>query len=103
MPTRFLCDVFETFLGERRTHIVVGKDAAIVARGSFIQFDLVILDSGGLDLLSNPLFHVACGLTYLEETFVRSVINRIGVDARLSFGLGRDDFIDGLSHPHSSH
>ena len=46
----------------------------------------------------DALLHVARGLAYLEQTRVRFVVNRVGVDARPGFRLWREDFFDGLTH-----
>ena len=91
--------VLEAFLDERRAHVVVGEDGAVVALGGFVQFDRVVLDGGGLELLGDALLHVARRLPDLEETLVRLVVDRVGVDARPGFRLGRKDFLDGLTHP----
>ena len=90
--------VLEALLDERRAHLVVGEDRAVVALGGFVQLDGVVLDGGGLDLLGDALLHVARRLPDLEETLVRLVVNRVGVDARPGFRLGREDFLDGLTH-----
>ena len=42
-----------------RAHIVIAKDGAVVAFGGFVQFDGVVLDSRGLELLGDALLHVA--------------------------------------------
>ena len=55
----------------------------------------VVLDRGGLELLGDALLHVARGLPHLEQTLVRLVVNRVGVDARPGFRLWRKDFLDG--------
>ena len=96
-PLQF--DVLEALPDERRAHLVVGEDGAVVALGGFVEFDPVVLDGGGLDLLGDALLHVARRLAHLEETLVRLVVNRVGVDARPGLRLGREDFLDGLSHP----
>jgi hypothetical protein len=61
------------FLDERRAHLVVGEDRAVVALGGLVQLDGVVLDGGGLELLGDALLHVARGLPHLEETRVRLV------------------------------
>ena len=86
------------FLDERRAHLVVAEDRAVVALGGFVEFDLVILDGGGLELLGDALLHVARRLADLEQTRVRLVVDRVGVDARPRFRLRREDFVDGLTH-----
>ena len=96
----FQFGVRELLPDERRAHLVVGEDGAVVALGGFVQFDLVVLDGGGLELLGDALLHVARGLPDLEETLVRLVVDRVGVDARPRFRLGREDFLDGLTHRH---
>ncbi len=90
--------VLEALLDERRAHLVVGEDRAVVALGGLVEFDRVVLDGGGLELLGDALLHVARGLPDLEETLVRLVVNRVGVDARPGFRLRRKDFLDGLTH-----
>ena len=90
--------VLEALLGERRAHLVVGEDGAVVALGGLVQLDRVVLDGGGLELLGDALLHVARGLPHLEETLVRLVGDGVGVDARPGFRLGREDFLDGLTH-----
>ena len=42
----FQFGVLEFLLDERRAHIVVTKDSAVVALGGFLQFDLVVLNGG---------------------------------------------------------
>jgi hypothetical protein len=95
-PLQF--DFLEALFEERGAHFVIAKDTAVVALGGLVKFDPVVLDGSGLDLLGDALLHVARGLPYLEETLVRRVGNRVGVDARPSFRLGREDFLDGLTH-----
>ena len=92
--------VLETLSDERRAHLVVAEDGAVVALGGLVQFDRVVLDGGGLELLGDALLHVARGLAHLEETRVRLVVDGVGVDARPGFRLGREDFLDGLTHRH---
>ena len=62
------------------------------------KFDLVVLDRGGPHLFGDALLHAARGLSYLDESLMRLVVNRVGVDARPGFRLGREDFLDGLTH-----
>jgi hypothetical protein len=97
----FQFGVLELLPDECRAHLVVAKDGAVVALGGFVQFDLVVLDGGGLELLGDALLHVARCLPNLEKTLVRLVVNRIGVDARPSLRLRREDLLDGgLTHRH---
>ena len=91
----FQFGVLEALPDECRAHLVVAEDGAVVALGGFVQFDLVVLDGGGLDLLGDALLHVARRLPDLEKTLVRLVVDRVGVDARPGFRLGRKDFLDG--------
>ena len=49
-------------------------------------------------LLGQALLHVAHRLPDLEETCVGLVVDRVGVDARTGFRLGREDLLDGLTH-----
>jgi hypothetical protein len=92
-------DVLEALLDEGRAHVVIGDDRAVVALDGFVQHDGVVLDGGGLDLLGDPLLHVAGCLADLEEPFMRLVGNRIGIDARPDFWLRRQDVLDGgLTH-----
>ncbi len=90
--------VLEALPDERRAHLVVGEDRAVVALGGLVELDRVVLDGGGLDLLGDALLHVARRLPDLEETRVRLVVDRVGVDARPGLRLGRKDFLDGLTH-----
>ena len=69
-----------------------------MALGGLVNFDPVVLDCGGLDLLGHPLLHVAGGLADLEETRVRLVLNRVRVYAGPGFRLRRKDFLNGLTH-----
>ena len=93
--------VLEALLDERRAHLVVGEDCAVVALGGLVEFDRVVLDRGGLELLGDALLHVARGLADLEQTLVRLVVDRVGVDARPGLRLRREDFLDGLTHHRS--
>jgi len=81
---------------------VVAKDGSIVALGGFVQFDNVVLDDGGLELLSDTLFHIARRLPDLEKTLVRLIVDRIGVDARPSLRLRCEDLLNGgfIRHHH---
>ena len=88
------------FLDERRAHLVVGEDRAVVALGGLVELDRVVLDRGGLELLGDALLHIARGLPDLEQTRVRLVVDRVGVDAQPGFRLGREDLLDGLTHRH---
>ena len=90
-------DVLEALLGQRCAHFMIGEDRAVVALGGFVQLDGVVLDGGGLDLFGDALLHVARRLADLQQTLVRLVVNRVGVDARPGFRLGREDFLDGLT------
>ena len=90
----FQFGVLEFLPDECRAHLVVAKDGAVVALGGFVQFDLVVLDGGGLELLGDALLYVARRLPNLEKALVRLVVNRIGVDARPSFWLRREYFLD---------
>ena len=54
---------------------MIAEDRAVVALGGLVQFDLVVLDGGGLELLGDALLHVARGLPHLEKTLVRLVVN----------------------------
>lgn len=95
----FQFGVLETLLGEGGPYIVVGKHRAVVALGILIEFDLVVLDRGGLELLGDALPHVPRGLAHLKQTLVRLIGNRVGVDAGPSLRLRRKDFLDGgLTH-----
>ncbi len=90
--------VLDGSFDERCPHVVVGEDRAVVALGRLVEFDLVVLDRGGLHLLGDALPHVAGGLPHLEETRMRLVRDGVGVDARPGLRLGRKDFFDGLAH-----
>ncbi len=91
----FQFGVLEALPDERRAHLVIGEERAIVTLGGLVQLDLVVLDGGGLELLGDALLHVARGLPHLEEALVRLVVNGVGVDARPGFRLGCEDFLDG--------
>ena len=91
----FQFGVLELLPDECCAHLVVAEDGSVVALGGFVQLDLVVLDSGGLELLGDALLHIARRLPNLEKALVRLVVNRIGVDARPSFRLRREDFLDG--------
>ena len=91
----FQFGVRELLPDECRAHLVVAEDGAVVALGGFVQFDLVVLDGGGLELLGDALLHVARCLPNLKETLVCLVVDRIGVDAWPSFRLRCEDFLDG--------
>ena len=91
-------DVLETLPHERRAHIVIAEQGAVVALCGFVQLYAIVLDSGRLHLLRDALLHIARGLPHLEQTLVRRVINRVGVDAWAGFRLGCEDFLDGFAH-----
>ena len=40
----FQFGVREFLLDERRAHLVIGEDGAVVALGGFVQLDVVVLD-----------------------------------------------------------
>ncbi len=88
-------DVLGFFLGERRTHLMIGDDCAVVALGWFVQLDLVIFDRGGLELLGDALFHIACRLPDLEQTSMCVIVDGVGVNSWPDFRLWRKDFLDG--------
>ena len=90
--------VLELLPDERCAHIVIAEDGPVVALGGLVQFDLVVFDSGSLELLGDALLHVARGLPDLEKTLVRLIVNRIGVDARPSHRLRREDLLDSFTH-----
>ena len=91
----FKIGFLETLADERCPHLMVAKDAAVVAHRRLVQRDGVILDGGGLELLGHALLHVASGLAHLEQPVVRLIGDRISVDAWPGFRLGREDFFDG--------
>src|SRR5947209_2667572 len=91
----FQFGVLEAPLDKRRAHLMVAEQGAVIALGGFIQLYGVVLDGGGLDLFGNTLLHVPCSLTDLEEPTVRTVVDRVGVDARPNSRLRRKDFLDG--------
>ena len=95
----FQFGVLEFLLDEHRAHIVVTKDGAVVALGGFLQFDLVVLDGGGLELFSDALSDITHRLPNLQKPLVRLVVDRIGIDARPSRWLRCKDLVDGgLTH-----
>ena len=75
--------VSEFLFDERGAHFMIGEGLAVV------QFDFVILDVGGLELLGHALFHIARGLADLKQARVRLIVNRVGVDARTGLRLRR--------------
>src|SRR5580658_4656421 len=83
----FKFDVLELLPDERRADLVIGEDGAVVALGGFVQLDLVVLDSGGFELFTDALLHIARRLPNLEEALMRFVNNRISVDAGPGFRL----------------
>ena len=95
-PLQF--SVLKALLHQGRAHVVVSEDRAVFALCGLVQLDGVVLDGGGLELLVDALFHVARCLSYLEETLVRLVANRVGVDARARRRLGGEDLLDRLTH-----
>jgi hypothetical protein len=58
-------------LHQRRAHLVVGEDRAVVALRRLVHLDAVVLDGRGLELLGHALLHVARGLAHLEQAGVR--------------------------------
>jgi hypothetical protein len=60
---------------------------AIVSCSGFIEFDTVVLDTRSFQLLGYSLFHIPRGLAYFELPRVRSISDRIGVNAWPSDGL----------------
>ncbi|WP_449422385.1 hypothetical protein [Rhodanobacter lindaniclasticus] len=82
---------------------MVAEDRTVVAFGGFVQLDPVILDRRSLQLFGDALLHVTRGLTDLQLPLVGGVGDGIGVDARARGWLGREDFIDGLTHRQPHH
>ena len=52
---------------------MVAEYGAVVACGGFIEFDAIVLDAGGLELLGDSLFHIARGVADLELTRMSDV------------------------------
>ena len=52
------------------------------------------LDRCGLCLLLDALLHIAGRLPNLQETFMRVVINRVGVDPWPNVWLRRENFVE---------
>ena len=91
----FVCELLPD---ECRAHVVVTEYGAVVTCSGFVQFDLVVLDASGLQLLGDTLLHVARCLPNLQKTLVRLVVYRIGVDAWRCYWLRCEDLFDGLTH-----
>ena len=53
---------------------MVAEYGAVVACGGFVQFDLVVLDTRGLELLGDALLDVARCLPNLEKTLVLLIV-----------------------------
>jgi hypothetical protein len=75
-------------------HSVVGDDRSVIAFRAFIEFDGIICNRGGLQLLRHPPLHIAHRLPDFQQTLMRIVGDGVGVDARADFGLGGEDFLD---------
>ena len=60
----FQFSVLEALFNEDGAHFVIGEDCAIVTLGGLIEFNGVVLDVGGFELLGDTLFHIAHGLAY---------------------------------------
>ena len=98
----FQLRVCKTFFDERRPHLVIGKNRAVVPLGVFVDLDTVILDRRRLELLPHPLLHVACGLPDFKQTVMRLVVDRIGVDAGTSLRLRPENLLYGGVSRHQS-
>jgi hypothetical protein len=94
----FQFDLLESLVRECGAHLVVAEEGSVLPHGGRVEFDTVVLDGGGLELFFDALLYVAGGLAHLEQSLVCFVVNRVGVDARLGFRLGGEDFLDGFSH-----
>ncbi|WP_263587586.1 hypothetical protein [Sphingopyxis sp. GC21] len=81
--------------GERSADSMIGDDAAALQCGAFVEFDGVVGDRSGFELFGNARLHVAGCLADLELPLMRRVGNRVGVDARVGFGFGSEDVLDG--------
>jgi hypothetical protein len=55
------------FLHQRRAHLVVGEDRAVVALRRLVELDAVVADGRRLELLGHALLHIARGLAHLEQ------------------------------------
>ena len=86
--------VSESLRHESRTHLMICEDFSIVALGRFVQFDHIILDGSGLNLLGDTLLHVARRLSHLEKALVRLVIDGVGVNTRPRFRFRRKHLVD---------
>ncbi|MCU0552456.1 MAG: hypothetical protein MUC48_24255 [Leptolyngbya sp. Prado105] len=91
--------VLESLFNQCGPHFVIGEAAAVGAIGRLIQLNAVVFDGGGFELFSDPLFDVASGLTYLEKSLVRLIVDGIGINPQPHLWLGEKDFFDALSHP----
>ncbi len=85
---------------ERRAHLVVGDDRAVVALDGFVKFDPVVADGGRFELLGDATFHVARRLAHLEQARVRVVVDGVGVDAKTHVRL-LDEYLFGSGLAHS--
>lgn len=90
--------VGKAFFGEGRAYVVVTKHATVGALGGLVEFDGVVGDSGGLELLGDPLRHITGGLADFELAGVGRIVDGVSVDARPGGWFGRQDGFDGVSH-----
>ena len=83
----FQFGVFELLPDECRAHLVVAEDGAVVALGGFVQFDLVVLDGGGLELLGKntdqisppkqkTTKHQSCLIIFTHAKATKSLVNK---------------------------
>jgi hypothetical protein len=67
--------VLEFLPDERRANLVIAEDCAVLAFGTFVEFDAKILDERGLELFGHALLHVARGLPDFQLPGVRFVVD----------------------------
>lgn len=80
---------------QRRAHIMIGKNGAIIAFSGFVQLDPEIGDRCRAQLFSYPPFHIPCGLADLQQAFMGLIRDGIRIDAWTRFRLWGEDVVDG--------
>ena len=73
---------------------MVADDTAAFQRSAFVEFDFVVGNGCSFELLRHSGLYVAGSLANFQQTFVRSIVNGIGIDARVGFGLWSEDVLD---------
>ena len=80
--------------GERGADSMIGDNSAIIARCAFVEFDGVIGDGSGLELLCHARLHIARRLADFELPLMRRIGNRIGIDARIGLRFRAEDILN---------